>query len=103
MAVCLRADRGGGPGFFGFFSGVAGFINFFDCTPISNFEIQIISVLNFCSCKHRYLQSMFLPVFISALVTHLLQSVFLPVLMFALATQVLQSEFRPVLLSALAT
>jgi hypothetical protein len=39
-ADLLRSDRGGGPSFVGFFSGVAGFINFFDQTPISNFEFQ---------------------------------------------------------------
>jgi hypothetical protein len=39
--VILRADRGEGPGFFVFLSGVAGFINFFDQTPISNFEFQL--------------------------------------------------------------
>jgi hypothetical protein len=40
-AYYLRADRGGGPSFCGFFSGVSGFINFFDQTPISNFEFQL--------------------------------------------------------------
>jgi hypothetical protein len=40
-ADSLRADRGGGPIFVGFFSGVSGFINFFDQTPISNFEFQL--------------------------------------------------------------
>jgi hypothetical protein len=40
VSFFLRADRGGGPGFVGFFSGVAGFINLFDHTPISNFEFQ---------------------------------------------------------------
>jgi hypothetical protein len=37
----LRADRGGGPSFVGFFSGVSGVVNFFDQTPISNFEFQL--------------------------------------------------------------
>jgi hypothetical protein len=40
-ADCLKADRGGGPGFFGFFSGVSGVVNVFDQTPISNFEFQL--------------------------------------------------------------
>jgi hypothetical protein len=39
--VILRADRGGGPGFFGFFSGVPGLNNFFDQTPVSNFEFKL--------------------------------------------------------------
>ena len=46
IAICLRADRlradrSGGPRFVGFFSGVSGFINFFDQTPVSNFEFQL--------------------------------------------------------------
>jgi hypothetical protein len=40
-ADSLRDDRGGGPTFVGFFSGVSGLINFFDQTPISNFEFQL--------------------------------------------------------------
>jgi hypothetical protein len=39
--VIFRQERGGGPGLVDFFSGVAGFINFFDQTPISNFEFQL--------------------------------------------------------------
>jgi hypothetical protein len=45
--VILRAERGVGPGFFGFFSGVAGFINFFNQNPISNFEFQTSLCLKF--------------------------------------------------------
>jgi hypothetical protein len=48
VIFCLRADRGGGPGLFGFFSGVAGFINFFDHTPISDFEFQRLISNSFC-------------------------------------------------------
>jgi hypothetical protein len=98
VSFFLRADRGGGPGFVGFSLELLGssisLITLRFQTLNFNVEFQILSVLNFCSCKHRYLKNAFLPVLISALVTQVLQIVFLPVLISSLATQILQSEFK---------